>query len=367
MIYITAVTDESYGVIKKINSQIDSFKKAGLKCTKHNIRFNTLGASIIAKLMIRLPFINSHKHWKYDGIIDDNDIYIRKLGPFDKSTEDFFVKLKKLNPKCRIVLELPTYPYDKEYLTLTNFPFYIYDKYNRKNVKKYVDRIATLTDDNEIFGIPTLKIRNGIDLSTMSVRKVNAHAHDTINCIAVACFAWWHGYDRFLEGLRGYYSNGGTRNIIFHMVGDGDEIPKYKKMVSEYSLQDHVIFYGTKTGKNLDDVYDKCSLGIASLGGYRKNLYKSAELKSREYMAKGIPFVCSTEIVDIDEDCGMYLKVSNNDSCIKVEEVITFYDSIYNNNLEEEVIKKYRLFAEKNYSMDIAMKEVIDYFKSDER
>ena len=70
-----------------------------------------------------------------------------------------------------------------------------------------VDRIYTYSEDNQIWGIPTICSSNGIDFDLVSIRKVEKK-RESINLIAVAGLAKWHGYDRILRGMGEYYKEG---------------------------------------------------------------------------------------------------------------------------------------------------------------
>ena len=366
LVYITAINrqDESAGVQRKIDAQISAFEDSGFYTNYCNLEFdNAFGY----KFFSRLPFYNNHTNWVINNHLHKADgIYIRRF-ILDSYMIDFFKKVKDVS-QSKIVWEIPTYPYDSELNnSLKNYPLYLKDKYNRKKLKQFVDRIATLTDDDKIFDLNTIKIANGINLKRTSRRVTGSFEKKIVHMIAVARFSWWHGYDRFIEGLHNYYANGGKRNIVFHLVGDGTELPKYRALTAKYKLDSHVIFHGMQSGGALDEVYDQCSLGIGSLGAYRKGLNDTAELKTREYLAKGIAFICSAHILDIDsaDEKDIYLRVPNNDSPIDIPSILAFYDRIYQEP-ETQVIARLRKYAEDHFSMDAAMKEVIDYFKSEE-
>jgi len=153
--------------------------------------------------------------------------------------------------------------------------------------------------------------------------------------------------------------------VIFHLVGYGSEFERYQKMVADFALGDYVIFHGQQTGEALDAIYDQCNLGIASLGFHRTGLTEGAPLKTREYLAKGLPFIFGAKVSDIsDEDKGsIYLQVPANDSPIDIEKILEFYARIYSEGAEP-VNKRLRQFAQEHFSMEVAMKEVIDFFKS---
>lgn len=352
----------SSGVAKKILSQMKILSSEVECCSSYVLPYTT-NNKITTKVKKRLPFFNLHTHWSLEDLVHEQYIYIRPVGEWDGGSVRFFEQLKNSNPHLKIVCELPSYPYDGEIKRhWWNYPLFLKDKFNRRHIHRFIDRIATLTNDKEIFGIPTLKIGNGIDVDKICPRKVRETVE--IHAIAVANFEWWHGYDRFLEGLKVYYAGSPTRKVIVHLVGRGSEFGRYQKMVADYGLGDYVILHGQQTGEALDAIYDQCNLGIASLGCYRKGMNETQELKSREYLAKGLPFIGSVKITDIpdaDKD-NIYLQVPNDDSPIDIEAVLNFYDRIYSEGAEQ-VNTRLRQFAQDHFSMEAAMKEVIDFFK----
>ena len=285
-------------------------------------------------------------------------VYIRRIVPNCKSVIELLRLLKKTNPACKIVYEIPTYPYDFEHNTLLLRLYLFIDKIYRKQLHKYVDRIATLTDDTKIFGCKTLKITNGVDCKSIPVCKKENYNHEKINLIAVAQFAFWHGYERVIEGLHNY----GKKDVLLHLVGNGTELEKYKKLVAEYGLEEQVVFYGALSGDELTRVFDTADIALCSLACHKKNIYMSAELKSREYLCRGLPVVTSTRIDIIPKDFEFCLHVPEDDTAIDMQKIVDFADSLYTDVNRQNVIGKIRAFAEQNCGMESAMKNVVDYF-----
>lgn len=350
------------GVDKKVNSQAAAFEEHGIDVTKKN-------APTCSKLLRGIPFSTSAANWWSFNIDNTVDVVYIRFIRCDYQFLRMLKKIRKQNNKVKIILEIPTYPYDDEFMHKKVFKYIVRprDKFYRKYLFKYVDRIATFSDDKEIFGIPVIKIVNGIEVDLIRPKEVLKSDTGAINLIEVSASLKWHGYDRLLEGMGKYYKNGGKRNIMFHIVGDGPEIPKYKAIVKDYGIEDHVIFYGNKTGKDLDDIYDKCELGVEVLGMYRKNLKVSSSLKSREYFAKGLPIISGCEI-DIlkNTDFKYNLQFPNDDSIIDIDKMVKFYDEIYNmEESKEQIIRNIRDFAYKTCDMNVAMKTIIDYIKGD--
>ena len=111
--------------------------------------------------------------------------------------------------------------------------------------------------------LKTLKVVNGTDVN--SIAPIQPRKDDgEIHLLAVALFKKHHGYERIINGMNEYYKNGGKRIIKLYMVGDGPEIPMYEKIVKEYNLEDKVIFCGILEGAELDEIYNKCDIGLGS-------------------------------------------------------------------------------------------------------
>lgn len=365
-IYLNFVPEYEIGVYKKINYQIKSFNKLGVNIKKCKIiegkfyindtfinNYHT-GTSFKEKLLRKIDLYFCLKKLQRTKLYKGIDfIYIRYFysSPWFISYLKF---LKKINLK--VILEIPTYPYDGE--VKDNF-FTRWDKEYREELNKYVDKVVTYSNDKEIWRITCLNISNGIDSSEISIINKNIKKSiNEINFIGVARIAFWHGFDRFILSMVEYYKNNPKEIVKFHIVGDGDReaVNNLKNLVKESKLEDYVTFYGYKSGKELDEIYNKSDIGIGSLSAYRKKIYKSSALKSREYCGKGIPFVLG-ELDDSFLECKFIYNVPNDNSLFSIKEIIEWYKNL---NMTSEEIRKY---AENNLSWDIQMKKVIEGIK----
>lgn len=355
-----SVFEKKYkGVIKKINSQLKVFNMEKINTQLYFVEPDN---RLIYKVARRLPFdlfINTLQ-LELDEHCDF--LYIRKP-LLNYHFINYLKKVKSKIPKCKILLEIPTYPYDYEFKkSFLNAPLYYKDRYYRKSLSKYVDRIVTYSLDEEIFGIPTIKISNGVD--TKLIKKKKLIISNEINIIAVATFEVWHGYDRFIEGMGRYYKNKGDREIKLHIVGNGDVISDYKRIAENYNISDKVIFHGYKTGEDLDNVYDKCQIALDAMGRHRSGVYYNSSLKSKEYAAKGLPIISGVETeLDKVDDFDYYLRVPANEEPIDMNEVIQFYNKIYKDKDPNSIISDIRRYAEENFDITKCMRPVIDFIK----
>lgn len=350
------------GVGKKIQFQINVFAKHFL-ISEISLPDNGL----VTKICKRIPFINI-KEWNeiLHDIHNPNFIYIRK--PFiEGGFVCFLRKTKEKYPSCKIILELPTYPYDgellqKNYKLVFNIPIFIKEKFYRCKLFKYVDVIATYSNNKKIWGIPTINLKNGVDVSTIKLhnKRYKGSIANEINLISVASMQPHHGYDRVIKGLKSYYEDNPQKKVIYHVVGNGGELENYKRMVKKYNLEQYVIFYGPLYGEKLDKVYDIADIAIGSLGMHRIGLKSGSTLKTREYLAKGIPFIYAGGI-DVFEgkDIDFALQVTSNDSAVDIHKVVMFYDNLakYETGLTEFI----RKFAYEEIDINQVFMPIINY------
>ena len=273
------------------------------------------------------------------------------------------------NPDAKVVIELPSYPYDQELKAVPELFFaYLKEKKYRKYWKNYVNRIADLSRHDEIFGIPTIPIVNGIDLSSIRVRNPSYVPGEDINIAFVASFEVWHACDLLIQGLADYYGSGGKRRINIHLAGDGSQIPRLKHLVSSLALAERVTFYGPLDLSELDALFDRCTLAVGCMGMHRLNRQLlGSSLKVREYLARGIPFIYSgEEDILVGKQVDFCLQFDSVDTPVDFSKVIEFHDKLYSERSETNIISEIRLFAEENVSMRIGMNKVIDYFKGED-
>ncbi|MBQ3799928.1 MAG: hypothetical protein II837_06485 [Treponema sp.] len=248
------------GILKKVRAQHALFGReltggdAGDGCELVNLALRC-GSSyaviflscLFSRRMFDLSFLDGKK---YDYV------YVRRVTPNCRSVLHILRRIRGANPACRIVYEIPTYPYDAEHRSFAGMFVLLVDRHFRKKLSRYVDRIATLTDDGRIFGCPALRIRNGVDVASIPVCGKTGYGTGCLHMIAVAQFSFWHGYERVLEGMRDYYASGGRRKLVLHLVGDGPEMEKYRSLAGQYEMGEHIVFHGTLSGSRLAEAFD---------------------------------------------------------------------------------------------------------------
>lgn len=345
------------GVERKIRAQHKALSEY-LDCELVILPPAEYSGSAKEKIIRRLPFTAAWRKWEYKGEFDDGDfLYIRQVYHDDSFTR-YLRDIKSSNPKIKIIYEIPTYPYDSEAkISLANVSFAAKERFSRVNAAKYMDRIVTFYNQKKIWGVPCIDLINGYDFSKVQLPK--REISDTVHIMSVSATAFWHGYDRVIEGLHEYYEKGGTENIVYHLVGN--ILPEHQKAVDDYGLQEHVIFYGRMSGEPLKEVFEKSFIGIDVLGGHRKDYPVSSSLKSREYAAYGLPMITSSPIDYLPEDYPYQFLAPYDDCPIDMQAVLEFYHGTYDNKSCDAVASEIREYAIARCDMSIAMKPVADW------
>lgn len=355
----------STGVAKKVTMQINEMNK---KMQVEKITVIQRERCFLSRVYGLLPWVSNK--YDYDELlskIENPDfIYIRAI-LVDCKYIKFLQCIKDKYPNCKMVVEYPTYPYKKELIDdITMILYYYKDLIYQNELKKYVDRIVTFSEDQEIFGIPTIKIRNGIIVDEVTPIQSCYPNTDSIVLIAVAYMQKYHGYERLIRGLREYYIKDAGKRVELLLVGEGPELQTYKTLCDEYGLSDVVHICGKKEGEELDSLYDKADIAVATLGGYKIGIHMFSSLKTREYMAKGLPMVIGAPVdVFYDKDTPYYLEFPNDDSTIDVEKIVQFYDKIYGNKTRQEVVNEIREYAYEMVDMKKVLEPIVEYIMQD--
>lgn len=288
-------------------------------------------------------------------------VYIRYM----PITHLFKKALKKMkDAKCRIVVEIPTHPIQKEIneeKRISRRVFFKMSKLYFDTLGKYIDLFALIGEESsQYLNKPAINIENGISLS-MIPKRTPKFTTDEIHILCLANMAKWHGYDRLIEGLKIYYDNRNDLRVILYIVGsDGDGSGnKWREMAKTYKLEEYIHFEGPKYGKELNWYFDNCQLAVGSIGLHRIGYKSAATLKVREYMARGVPFILSATDQSINKDDIFYLEVPEDDTPINIEVLISEILAIKDWN---QISNKMRDYVAENMTWNRQFLKIFSYF-----
>lgn len=303
---------EYSGITKKIRCQVKALNECGfetdlcylgwdkdgnqVRWVRDKVQKN-FGNGIKAKIEKRFEY-NSLYHY-----IIENDISLVYMRSFINAEPFIIAFAKKLRRKgVKLVMEIPTYPYDNEIKELSKsskLTYYI-DKIFRKNLANNLDAIITFSDYEKIFNQRTIRISNGVDFDSLPLKKTYREKPSILQLLVVAELHYWHGVDRAISGLAEYVNTNDQQKVHLNIVGKPERASGFalKQQVEKLGLNDYITFYGPLSGDDLDRVFEKADFGIGSLGRHRSNITKIKTLKNREYAARGLGFIYS----EIDDD-----------------------------------------------------------------
>lgn len=362
-------SDKNDGVVKKILNQVKTFNNSGFKVDYYFAGRQCLYVHSEKDVLLgeskRIKSIDFCKYMiKYMKSEQYDCVYVRHTGRIDP----WLLRVLSLlhNSGAVILYEFPTFPYEQLRFTIMGKMDQAIDYIFRRYLRRYVDRTITMSGHDKIFNIPNINILNGIcvdDIKPVSCLEDNG----TIDLLAVASFYSYHGYDRIISSLSRYYRQGGDKEILLHMVGEGPASEEFRQCAKKNNVEDKVIFYGFKTGDELDEIYEKADIALGSLALYRINIDISSNLKIREYLAKGLPIIsgCNEDAFDCKDEYKFFLQVPNDSSEIDMKTIIDFYNSVYEDKLTRAQIREeIRKYAKEKVDMVNTMRPIIEYYNA---
>lgn len=324
------------GISKKIHYQVNGLKACGVdtrlcymdETTGRKLRMvdnhvlRDYGSGLKSKLLKRTEYSSIIEYARKERI---DFVYMRSDHNANPFTIHMVRKLKETGIK--VVMEIPTYPYDQEYESLSRRKFLFIDQCFRKILARQLSGIVTFSDYPIIFGKPALQISNGVDFSQIPLkRKINDTNHE-LHLIGVAEIHYWHGFDRLVRGLANYYQTHPSYKVYFHIIGEffGErEKKEILPVIKQHGLEEYIILHGARHGKELDDLFEQADMAIGSLARHRSGIIYIKTLKNREYAARGLSFIYS-EIDSDFENKPYILKAKADESPIDIYQIIEFY------------------------------------------
>lgn len=361
------MTNYASGVTKKIIMQINAMKKEEIRIEAPNLYLN----SVKDKFFRIIPFKRSYFDVELNSLLSRemrnglDFVYIRH-----SICNIYLIRQLQIlkNNGVMIVYEFPTFPYDRNSKRISGFLYLLKDKYSRKKLHNYVDIGVNYSSYDKIFRIDCIPISNGIDIEQISIKKVVNKKQRKIVFIGVGLLAYWNGYDRLIKAIAKYnHSKVKKYDLIFHIVGDGNYYNSLKRLVDKLSLHDSVFLHGFLSGFQLDELYNESDVGIGTLAPYRKYQdHIMSTLKTKEYAAKGIPFIKADKDIVFDKyHLDFIFNVPDDNTELNLESIISWYEKIMCSFSTEELTDNIRTFAKENLSWQQQLAPVIDRIKEE--
>lgn len=373
LLYADDILDEKVQNNSKLIWQIHSFEKMGLDvwyflyakdqiylCNKDN------------KIPVR-PSVGGyrgfvHRHYMNNAFFK---VY-KKYGPFDYAyvrkmiaLPSFIRVLKTLHARgTKVIYEIPTYSTSKiseDAMSGRQFRVWIEPILKKLDAAeaKYIDLYSVIGEKAcSINGVPAVNINNGMNaLEASDLPRRNHQYTKECHMLALGNMRAYHGLDRIIYGLKKYNTSHSDKAYL-HIVGmDSDgSLASNLELAKTLGIEKYVIHEGFCTGEKLNQICDICDVAFCALAYYIKGGTVGNELKTREYMSRGIPFVISVPDDSLDDNARYIMHVSNDAEPIRIEDIVKFAQSFSG---DSHVVNEMQQYALKNMTWIPELEKVL--------
>lgn len=172
--------------------------------------------------------------------------------------------------------------------------------------------------------------------------------------VLVANIEYWQGLDRIVGLLERLDS------FNLFVIGDGRSMDAIQEMVKQKNLLGRIHFLGEMYGDELDKFICSCDIAISSLATHRKGILQACPLKTRHYLALGIPVVIGYEDIDLSAELPFIMRVPSDDSTIDNNAFEEFHNYVTSH---PEICSEIRQFAEEHLSVNAKMSKLTAFLK----
>ncbi len=165
--------------------------------------------------------------------------------------------------------------------------------------------------------------------------------------------AIYNGIDRLVMSmLQSHHRDMFTLTII------GPSQQEDIRMVTNLGMESQVFFKDFMSKNELDVELNKYHLGVSTLALHRKGIRSTSTIKSREYCARGIPFIYGHHDPDLSDSAlnGRYfMEFSADESMMDLTAVYAFVSQLYENKLDMEELRN---FAKERLDQSVKMQDL---------
>lgn len=182
-----------------------------------------------------------------------------------------------------VLYDIPTYPFSHERKSIVR---QLANAVTRPlaSIAPLVERFVTLSSHTTIEGTPTLRVRNGVTVSTTAPR---APARDgPMRVTGLGQWSDYHGLDRLLRVVSRH-----PAAYELKLAGSGPHVRTSAALAKRLGVQ--VEWLPPVFGSQRDDLLAWADVAVGVLAIYRKRVFPDQALKHRVYAAAGLPFICT--------------------------------------------------------------------------
>ena len=251
--------------------------------------------------------------------------------------------LKRALKRKRLIVEINSY--DLEEYKLSSKLFYVYNRRFRNRFLNEADGFVCVSEELKekyaSFQKPTVVIANGINVTEYPFVPETNNVRPSLVFIGSPNQSW-HGLDK-IEKMAEYFGG-----YDFSIIG------------TEGPNTENVCYFGYLSKKEATEIIKQCDIGIGTLSLYKAGLTEASPLKTRQYLACGLPVVYAYKDTDIPERSPFALELKNCEENLDFPVIGKFVKTIFKNRaLRGEA----RNFAEQILSFDKKEKIRLNFFE----
>ena len=221
---------------------------------------------------------------------------------------------------------------------------YLYNLLTRDLILKHVDAFISVSRELKVkfekYHKPIIVIANGINTTLYEV--VEKKNQKPILVFIGSPNQAWHGVNKIIDMSKHY------TDYQFYIIGtDGSDTPNLK-------------YFGYLSDKESIKLLNKADIGIGTLSLYKNNMNEASPLKTRQYLACGLPLIYAYTDTDIERPTEFTVKLENKEDNLDYKKIDEFIENVFNN---KSVNQQARVFAQN--ILDYDKKEILrlEFFK----
>lgn len=293
----------------------------------------------------------------------DNDfdiVYMRRLMSKITYAGPHF---KHLSGKCRIVYEIPTFPFDvpsnKLYALRDRLEMFAY-----RRCKKYISVTSCCLYQHGRPDPDWLLFENGIDISNYTLHKVPPLASDTsvVNMLMIANMQSWHRSERILYAMKNYT---GTHKLHLTVASpESDEYTSMQKLAADIGVSEMIDFNGFLQISEINRIAENCHIAVGQLSGSEYGVMETHAIKHKDYCGLGLPMFSTCTDTSFPADYPYYRFLKNTDADINLDEIIKWYEQIRKEHPEYR--SEMYSHAKANLQYDGYVREILNRIREQE-
>ncbi len=237
--------------------------------------------------------------------------------------------------------------------------FYFCFYFNELNLwKNYLSKLKGVVVFTEEFGnilrkkskgkINIIYNRDGVNCSEIPIRKFNGYSNPKIKLLFMKGSSSnqpWSGLTRLIESIK----QDNKHRFELYVTGNIVNTEDYQ--------EDFIKLTGRLSNEELINLVNDMDLGVSNLANYLIDFNETTNLKSRDYFARGLPFIQANTMPDIEGTTAQnfYLLLPNDNTIIDMNAVADFALKM---RQDKEVSQRMRDFAQQKLDWSVTVKEL---------